>query len=95
MSFEVLYTYVHSLDHVEEFCLEDQGVAWVVEHTGSVLQFLEVAKPLVDSIGDAQQVVLGYPNSSVFNGTKEVAKAYPLFEKLFTSTFQTLTALLD
>ena len=37
MRFEVLYAYVHSLEHVEEICLEDQGVAWMVEHARSVL----------------------------------------------------------
>lgn len=54
MCFEVFYAHIDSFNHVEELRLENQGVAWVVEHTSSVLELLEVPKPLVDSVCDAE-----------------------------------------
>ena len=58
MRFEVLYAYVYSLDHVKELRLEDQRVAWMIEHAGSVLELLEVSEPLAYGVGDTEQMVL-------------------------------------
>lgn len=37
----------------------------MVKHAGSVFQFLEVAKPLINGVGNAQQAVLRCPESAV------------------------------
>ena len=42
MRFQIVDTYVDSLDHVQEISLQDQRLSGMIEHTCRLLQLLKV-----------------------------------------------------
>ena len=54
MGLQVIDADVDALDHVEEVCLQDEGLPGVVEHPCGMFELLEILQSFVDGDGHVQ-----------------------------------------